>query len=199
MRARARPACAREACAAAARRGAHKARVRWLIPARNRCRGGGRKLSPRVLGGTGRGLGGDWAGTGWVLECSGGRKLSPRVLEGYWRGTRRVLECSGGRKRVDDRAEQGRRQYGACVRACVCASWRARACCVGVCSFTATPIRRTRSRASSPRPSSRGPLSCSTGYSRGAQGVPRGYSRGTLGVQYGARTAERSALGLGAD
>ncbi len=44
-----------------------------------------------------------------------------RVLQGYWRGTRRVLECSGGRKRVDDRAEQGRRRDGAraCVRACV--------------------------------------------------------------------------------
>ena len=40
-------------------------------------------------------------------------------------GTRRVLECSGGRKRLDDRAEQGRRRDGA--RACM------RLCCVCMC------------------------------------------------------------------
>ncbi len=36
-----------------------------------------------------------------------------------------VLECSGGRKRLDDRAEQGRRRDGA--RACM------RLCCVCMC------------------------------------------------------------------
>ncbi len=40
-------------------------------------------------------------------------------------GTRRVLECSGGRKRLDDRAEQGRRRDGARARV--------RLCCVCMC------------------------------------------------------------------